>query len=145
MITNKKFALFVGGAFYANQKGIAWFVKHVVPKIDIKVYIIGKGFEKYKHSLELEGKVEVIGEVKSLSNWYLQAHFVIAPIFKGSGMKTKIAEAIMFGKKIIGTPEAFSGYEDVVDQLGWICETSNDLSLIHISEPTRQAGSGASG
>ena len=65
--------------------------------------------------------------MENLSEWYLKAHFVIAPIFYGSGMKTKIAEAMMFGKKIIGTPEAFSGYEDVIDQLGWLCETSGDF------------------
>ena len=43
------------------------------------------------------------------------------------GMKTKIAEALMYGKKIIGTPEAFSGYEDIADRAGWVCETADDF------------------
>ena len=38
------------------------------------------------------------------------AALVIAPIFDGSGMKTKVAEALMHGKHVVGTPEAFSGY-----------------------------------
>lgn len=122
-----KFALFVGGAFYANRAGITWFVGQVAPRIDIKIYIVGMGFEAFRDELELAGKVEVVGAVDSLAEWYSKSHFVIAPIFDGSGMKTKVAEALMFGKRIVGTPEAFSGYEDVVDRAGWKCVTSDDF------------------
>ncbi len=123
----EKFALFVGGTFYANRAGISWFVKHIAPHIRIKIYIVGKGFEEFKDELEIKGKVEVVGGVESLAQWYLDAHFVIAPIFDGSGMKTKVAEALMFGKKIIGTPEAFSGYEDIADRVGRVCLSADDF------------------
>jgi glycosyltransferase involved in cell wall biosynthesis len=123
----QKFALFVGGLFYANRAGIMWFVNHVSPRIGIKICIVGKGFEKFRDELELDGKVEVVGAVDSLAEWYLNSQFVIAPIFDGSGMKTKVAEAFMFGKKVIGTPEAFSGYEEIADQAGWVCETADDF------------------
>ncbi|MDO9010556.1 MAG: glycosyltransferase [Gallionella sp.] len=126
-VASDKFALFVGGVFYANQVGITWFVKQVAPRIGIKVCIVGKGFEKLRNELELEGKVEVVGAVDSLSEWYLKSHFVIAPIFDGSGMKTKVAEALMFGKKVIGTPEAFSGYEAIADKAGRVCVTADDF------------------
>jgi glycosyltransferase involved in cell wall biosynthesis len=123
----EKFALFVGGVFYANKAGITWFVKHVVPRIQTKICIVGKGFEDMNDLLGLDSKVEVVGAVDSLAQWYRDAHFVIAPIFDGSGMKTKVAEALMFGKKIIGTAEAFSGYEDVAERAGWECETADDF------------------
>jgi glycosyltransferase involved in cell wall biosynthesis len=123
----EKFALFVGGVFYANLAGITWFVKHVVPRIHIKVYIVGRGFEAYRTLLEREGKVQIVGAVDDLSAWYRNAHFVIAPIFDGSGMKTKVAEALMYGKKIVGTKEAFSGYEDIAETAGWICTSANDF------------------
>ena len=123
----EKFALFVGGVFYANRAGISWFVEHVVPRIDIKICIVGRGFEAYRAELEREGKVQVIGAVDHLADWYRDAHFVIAPIFDGSGMKTKVAEALMYGKKIIGTPEAFSGYECIADRAGWLCTTAADF------------------
>jgi glycosyltransferase involved in cell wall biosynthesis len=122
-----KLALFVGGVFYANRAGITWFVKHVVPRINTKLCIVGRGFEDLRQELEREGKVEVIGAVDSLAQWYLNAQFVIAPIFDGSGMKTKVAEALMFGKKVIGTPEAFSGYEEIADQAGWVCNSEDDF------------------
>ena len=123
----EKFALFVGGTFYANRAGIAWFVKHVVPRIHIKICIVGRGFEALRHELERAGKVEVVGAVDHLSDWYRDAHFVIAPIFDGSGMKTKVAEALMYGKKIIGTPEAFSGYEGLAERAGRVCASVDDF------------------
>lgn len=124
---SERFALFVGGAFYANRAGITWFVRHVVPNIQIKVCVVGKGFENLKHELEREGKVQVVGAVDNLADWYRNAHFVIAPIFDGSGMKTKVAEALMYGKRIVGTPEAFAGYEDIADKVGWRCTTVNEF------------------
>ena len=124
---SKKFALFVGGVFYANRAGISWFVDCVVPRIQIKICIVGRGFEAYRSELQQEDKVEVVGEVEHLADWYRDASFVIAPIFDGSGMKTKVAEALMFGKKVVGTPEAFSGYEDVAETAGWICNTADDF------------------
>ena len=123
----EEFILFVGGAFYANRAGISWFVEHVVPRIGIKTCIVGRGFEDIKHELERAGKVEVVGAVDRLAEWYRDARFVIAPIFDGSGMKTKVAEALMYGKKIVGTPEAFSGYEDIVDRAGWRCATADEF------------------
>lgn len=132
----EKFALFVGGAFYANKAGITWFVKNVVPRIQTKICIVGKGFEDMKDVLGLDGKVEVVGAVDSLAQWYQNAHFVIAPIFDGSGMKTKVAEALMFGKKIVGTPEAFSGYENVADRAGWVCKSVDEFvaAIWHVQD-----------
>jgi glycosyltransferase involved in cell wall biosynthesis len=121
------FALFVGGNFYANREGIAWFVKNVAWRIDIKVYVVGKGMENIRADLEIPGRVEVIGPVENLSDWYSFASFVIAPIFDGSGMKTKVAEALMYGKKVVGTPEAFSGYEDIAESAGWLCKNADEF------------------
>ena len=121
------FALFVGGNFYANREGINWFVRHVVPRIKIKVYVIGQGMQNIRQELEVPGKVSVIGPVESLGGWYRRASFVIAPIFDGSGMKTKVAEALMFGKSVLGTPEAFIGYEDALPVAGEICHTADEF------------------
>ncbi|WP_295396390.1 glycosyltransferase [uncultured Thiodictyon sp.] len=121
------YLLFVGGGFYANQGGIEWFVRNVVPRIAVKTCIVGRGFDGLKAQLEQSGRVEVVGAVDDLAPWYLNARHVIAPIFDGSGMKTKVAEALMFGKQVIGTPEAFSGYEDIADRAGVVCATADEF------------------
>jgi polysaccharide biosynthesis protein PslH len=121
------YALFVGGAFYANQAGILWFADQVAPQVRLRTVVVGRGMEEYRARLERSGKLEVIGPVEHLDGWYRGAKVAIAPIFDGSGMKTKVAEALMFGKKIVGTKEAFSGYEHIAGEAGWCCETGEDF------------------
>ncbi len=121
------YALFVGGAFYANREGIRWFVEQVVPRIRIKVCIVGRGFEDLRDCLAVPDRVEVIGPVEDLAPWYLNAALVIAPIFDGSGMKTKVAEALMFGKAVLGTSEAFSGYEEIIGTAGQVCDSADQF------------------
>jgi hypothetical protein len=122
------YLLFVGGSFYANEAGIRWFVEHLAAGAGLKTCVVGRGLESLRPQLEREGSVEVIGGVERLQDWYLEAAAVIAPIFDGSGMKTKVAEALMYGKRIIGTPEAFSGYENVAGAAGWVCTTKEDFA-----------------
>ena len=124
---SQKYLLFVGGQFYANQAGIEWYSKNVAPYLDIKTVIIGRGFENIRERLEKYHNIEVVGSVESVSQWYENSEFVVAPIFDGSGMKTKVAEALMFGKKIIGTPEAFCGYEDCLPAAGVICVSAEEF------------------
>jgi glycosyltransferase involved in cell wall biosynthesis len=123
----ERFALFVGGTFYANRAGIEWYVREIVPRVNLPLYIVGLGFDALKAELEVPDKVVVVGAVDCLAEWYRRAQFVIAPIFDGSGMKTKVAEALMFGKQVVGTPEAFAGYGDITDKAGWVCESADEF------------------
>lgn len=122
------YILFVGGAFYANVQGIRWFARHVAPHLRMRTCVVGCGLDDYKAEFEQWGNVDVIGQVEHLAPWYLGAKVAIAPIFDGSGMKTKVAEALMFGTRIVGTAEAFIGYEEVLPDAGWLC--NNDKSFI---------------
>lgn len=126
------YILFVGTAFYGNIQGISWFIKNVVPNINVKTYIVGRGFDVLKKKLEVSERVKVFGFVQNIKQLYLNASIVIAPIFHGSGMKLKVAEAMMFGKKIIGTQEAFSGYNRLPKNFAIIasdaCSFSNHIN-----------------
>lgn len=55
--------------------------------------------------------IEIHGFIENLQTFYSEANAVVMPIKIGTGMKVKVAEALMFGKSIIGTPIAFEGYE----------------------------------
>ncbi|GAA0855809.1 hypothetical protein GCM10008916_02830 [Clostridium nitritogenes] len=108
--------LFVGAYYYPNVQGIKWFCKNVMSKLnqDYKLYIVGKGMEALRSSLE-GNNVNVVGEVEDLSYYYNFSNVVIAPIFDGAGMKVKTAEAFMFGKNFIGSSESLVGYLDNID------------------------------
>lgn len=116
--------LFVGTNFYANTNGIIWFVKNILPYSNIHLTIIGKGMDSV--SFPTSEKLTVYGYVDSLSSFYHKSDVVVAPIFEGSGMKTKTTEALMWGKYIIGTPEAFCGF-DIDENQGLSCLTKDDF------------------
>lgn len=120
--------LFVGSFFYQNEQAVRWFVKEVVPDLNknITLYVVGRGFEKLREELQSD-KVHIIGGVKNLDDWYYNCDAVVSPIFSGAGMKTKIAEALMYGKTIFGTPAAFVGYNVDYNKVGGLCEDSKDF------------------
>ena len=118
--------LFVGSDFFANTEGLKWFVKNVMPRANATLTVAGKGMEKYSAGLE-SAKVKIPGTVENLDALYYDAHMVVAPILSGSGMKIKIAEALMMGKTIAGTGEAWQGYMPKKNNAGFVCNTAADF------------------
>lgn len=116
--------LFVGSYFYANVHGIEWFIANVLPFVEAKLIVVGAGMEKLKYTPS--SKLEIHGFVEDLGYYYRNSDVVVAPIFEGSGMKTKTAEALMWGKYVIGTKEAFCGFINS-DEWGVICCTADDF------------------
>lgn len=101
--------LFVGSNFFANTEGVRWFLDHVMPSLHgCTLTIVGKGMDNVFGDSD---NVKVKGYVDSLYEVYYSSDLVISPIFSGGGMKTKTCEAMMYGIPIIGTDEAFEGYD----------------------------------
>lgn len=143
LIPDNDYALFVGSNFYGNYEGIKWYRDNVAPFVPFNLYVVGRGFENDRARLECENGIVIVGSVDSLGQWYENAKFVIAPILSGSGMKTKVAEAMMFGKRVVGTPEAFVGYERFLPRLGWVADSPNgfvEACILAGKESTDGAG-----
>jgi hypothetical protein len=130
----KKFLLFVGGNFYGNLDGIRWFVKNVLPFINCNLIIVGKGY--LKSDFFFKKKIYLAGRAKNLDKFYNKSFATIAPIFLGSGMKTKVAESLMYGKKIFGTNEAFIGYENLKKYNDIVVECNNSKEFIYFINKT---------
>ena len=126
-VPHDDYTLFVGGNFYANLAGIEWFGIFISPHFSLPLYVVGRGYDQVREKLEIPGKIIMVGSVDDLNEWYRKSKFIVAPIFDGSGMKTKVAEALMYGKKIVGTPEAFVGYEATLPHAGWCCRSPEDF------------------
>lgn len=122
----KDYILFIGALFFANYNGIKWFIENVMPYVNKKLLIVGKDFETKKSELERENVI-VIGRVDDVSIYYLNASCMVMPIFDGAGMKVKTAEALMYGKTIYGTTEAFEGYEVEYNKIGGLCNTKEEF------------------
>lgn len=118
--------LFVGAYYLPNISGIKWFIDNVLPNINAKLTIVGKGMDNLKNDINNDN-VQIHGYVDDLADFYYRSDLVIAPIFDGGGMKVKVAEALMYGKYIIGTSEAFEGYDVDYKKIGDKCDDENSF------------------
>ncbi|CAH0998962.1 hypothetical protein LEM8419_00257 [Neolewinella maritima] len=107
-------ALFVGGAFYANVEAARWLQEALGDRHDIMLTVVGKGFDR------VEGlgadNIRVLGFVDSLAMYYNASDVVMNTIFSGSGMKTKVAEALYYGKPVVSTRMGINGYDKIIDK-----------------------------
>jgi len=122
----KYYILFVGSAFYANLHGAHFLIKSIAPYISCNILIVGKGMKAALFNDKLPKNVYVEDFVENLTEIYNSASAFVAPLFMGSGMKVKLAEAMMYGKKIIATTFAFYGYK-IDDHCCSICDTADDF------------------
>lgn len=118
--------LFVGGGFYANEQSIRWICEVLAPHLSVRINIVGHGLASIGAKLLVPSNVTIASNVERLDPWYHNALCVIAPVFDGSGMKTKIAEALMHGRPVLGSAQAFRGYESTIGEIGIVCEEVND-------------------
>lgn len=119
--------LFLGAYFPANVEGLEWFVRNVLPHVNIRMQIAGKGMERVKEAGWMRNDIEVQSDVPDLEPLFEAADLMVLPIFKGSGMKVKTCESLMYGKNILGTPEAWVGYDVDYDKAGACCKTAEDF------------------
>lgn len=117
--------LLVGTMDYQpNVEAVKFMVEQVMPFLKHAVLnIVGKNSESLRTQYESQN-VEIIGEVELLEPYYLYADAVVIPLFSGGGMKIKTAEALKYGKYVLGTKEAFEGYEVDYTKAGAICGSS---------------------
>lgn len=131
------YLLFVGTNFFANIEGVRFIIDKIVPYVSMPIKIVGNVNEAFKNTV-LPDNVEMLGRVDDIASFYRNASAVIAPIFSGSGLKTKTVEALRFGKTVLGTSEAFEGIDIAHNPgIGAVCHSASDfVSAIRDLSPT---------
>ena len=124
--TKEEYMLFVGSNFFGNVEGITWFIDNCLSECKLKLKVVGSGMDELSSRFN-QKNVEFIGYVPDLSQMYSDASFVVLPIISGSGMKTKTCEAFMYGKTVIGTTEAFEGYDNLDPSFAIVCNTADEF------------------
>lgn len=127
MTADKPLCLFLGSYMQANNEGLLWFVHEVLPHVNVRLRVIGKGMARLKKEQDCLSEIDVLSDVPDLSPHLHAADVMILPIFAGSGMKVKTCECLMQGKNILGTREAFEGYDVDTDRVGGRCDTAEDF------------------
>ena len=137
--SEKKTIAFIGSLNYSsNSSAIKSFLNDVWKdnfsnNKDVELIIAGRGPEQ--DLIDLAGKFEncrVIPEFSSLPEIIPEHSLIIAPIAKGAGMKTKIAECLSMGLPAIGSNEALVGYEDAlrIDKLSSLYRSNTSSESI---------------
>jgi glycosyltransferase involved in cell wall biosynthesis len=119
-----KYLLFFGSAFFANVESAEYLIKEILPNISHEIVIAGEGMDRALVNYKNIKNLHINGYVKDVGELFAGAIAFISPIFSGSGMKVKIAEALMYGKKVICSDSAATGY-DKTDSIV-ICNTKNE-------------------
>ena len=126
MTAEKPLCLFTGSYFRPNNEGVLWFVRNVLPHVNVRMKVVGKGMARLKEEESALRDIEVISDAPDLLPYFEEADIMILPIFKGSGMKVKTCESLMYGKNILATDEAFMGYDIDYDRVGGKCNTAEE-------------------
>lgn len=121
--------LFVGSLdYFPNEEGLLWFLKNVLPKIELEINLkvigSGKSSIELNHLIKLKKNVELIGFVECLDDYYSFSDIVIIPIISGSGTRLKALEAMKFQKAIVSTSKGIQGIE-IIDEV--IIEDNPDV------------------
>ena len=101
----------------ANEDGVEWFYKHIWPQISknhpkVKFYIVGaEPSSRIKKILSKERRIIITGKVKDLRPYRNRARVMVSPIRLGSGLRTKVLEAMASGLPIVSTSLGMAGIE----------------------------------
>lgn len=135
--------LFVGSGFFANREAVAFLLDQVAPALAkrgaTRIRIAGSGFSRAEWQRDVPPNVDLLGRVPDLTTCYRQARAFVAPVFSGAGMKVKVAEALMYGLPVIGTPLALRGYNSPSEKLPHLMMATSVEAYVNAIEACRQA------
>lgn len=127
LTSNPPLCTILAAYFGPNNDGIRWIVENVYPNVNIKLRIVGKGMGRLRDEAWMPNEVEIFSDVPDLAPYMREADIMILPIFRGSGMKVKTCESLMYGKNILATDEALVGYDVDDRQMGGRCNTAQEF------------------
>lgn len=113
----------------ANIDSLSWIVKEILPKIkhDVKFIVIGSCPDSIKSLYAENKKVIFTGRVDDLISSVRQGQIFLSPLLYGTGIKTKILEAMSMGVPVVTNDVGAEGIE-ITDNEIWIENTPERLA-----------------
>ena len=91
---------------------------------------------KIQNIISAKSNIIFLGYIDEVENFWNEIDILVVPIDFGAGSNIKIAEGLMYGKKIIATKFATKGFENFVEkklieiannQFEWITRIKNNI------------------
>lgn len=110
-----------------NLQGWQWFCNHVLPLLEqtINVHLVGS----LANFTGPYPRVSVSPYVENLLDIYQSAKIVICPLLGGTGMKSKVVEALSYGLPVVTTSKGMAGLPNKVESGCIIADTPEDFAL----------------
>lgn len=97
----------------ANVDILHWIISDILPKInhDVKSMVIGKCPDDIKEKYKGNNHVIFTGRVDNLVEYIRKSQIFLSPILYGTGIKTKILEAMSMGVPVVTNDVGAEGIE----------------------------------
>lgn len=107
--------------YYANEDGVRWFCKEVLPRIRSKIpgvrfLIVGRNPPQQILDLEDGLSIQVTGYVEDIRPYYSEADVCVVPLRIARGVQNKLLEAMAMGKAIVATSNATQGMDAMPEE-----------------------------
>jgi glycosyltransferase involved in cell wall biosynthesis len=126
--------LFVGNFRHSpNVSGALWLLERIWPRVrqrcpQAELKIVGSKPTPAMQGWHGRNGVTITGWVKDVRPYLSQAAIVVAPLFEGVGMRTKVLEAWAMGKAVVGTELALEGLASVSGELCFIADEEAEFA-----------------
>jgi glycosyltransferase involved in cell wall biosynthesis len=136
--------------FRPNVDAILWFVKEVLPLIqveipDVHVNVVGQRPHQRLDPLRENPSVTLTGFVEDVRPYIANAALYVAPLRMGGGTRLKLLEAMAMGKAVVATRLGAEGYPVTDGRELVLADTATDFAERVISllqSPKRRAALG---
>lgn len=130
----RKMILFVGYlARGENQDGVRFLLERAMPLVwravpDASLHVVGGGAPKWLLERHDGASVVVWGYQENLSAFYQRARAMVAPLFIGGGIITKLIESLMHGLPAVSTSVGNEGVQAKPDEAILIADSAEDFA-----------------
>ncbi len=116
-----------------NTSAVVYFCEKIWPRMKqqapkAKFYIVGKNPTAEVLQLQKDyPDIIVTGEVDNVKRIVSDAALMIAPLLFGTGIKTKIVEAMSWGVPVVTNPIGSEGINAINHEDLFVCETDDEM------------------
>lgn len=113
--------LFTGSFdFYPNQHALQRLMNVALKNEDVDFIVAGRGLASYlkANDIIVPNNITTYSDIsaENMHNLYAESKAFICPVYYGSGMKTKIAEALSYNLYVIADEVSCQGYSKAIEQ-----------------------------